>query len=106
MSAFFAFGIGEFAEEVFANVAKDVLGVQCGVGEGDGGHEVDEAGQCLVHPAARVVLVQHALEFRVFFLDGFERLVQQEADAFEFVVKDLAVFDLELGSEGDLGRGP
>ena len=43
LAALFPLGDGELAEEIFVNVAEDVLGVQVGVLEGDGGDEVDEA---------------------------------------------------------------
>ena len=45
LAALFPLREGELAEEVFVNVAEDVLGVQVGVLEGDGGDEVDEAAE-------------------------------------------------------------
>ena len=45
LAALFPLREGELAEEIFVNVAEDVLRVQVGVLEGDGGDDVDEAGQ-------------------------------------------------------------
>lgn len=45
LATLFPLGEGELAEEVFVNVAEDILGVQVGVLEGDGGDEVDEAAE-------------------------------------------------------------
>ena len=42
LPALFAFRDGELAEEVFVNVAEDVLGVERVVMEGDGGDQVDQ----------------------------------------------------------------
>ncbi len=45
LAALFALGEGELAEEVFVDVAEDVLGVQVGVLEGDRGDQVDQAAE-------------------------------------------------------------
>jgi hypothetical protein len=48
--------MAEFAEEVFVDVAEDVLGLERAVVEGHVGMSVDQAGQRLVDPPAGVAL--------------------------------------------------
>ena len=48
LAALLALGKGELTEEVFVNVAEDVLGVEVGVLEGDGGEEIDEAAEVVL----------------------------------------------------------
>jgi hypothetical protein len=105
LAAALAGGNRELAEEVFVDVAEDVLGVQAFVAEWHGGQEVDQARQGLVDAPAGVAFVEHVLELGVFLLDGFEGIVEQAADAGELVFAGLAVLHFELGADGDLGAG-
>jgi hypothetical protein len=73
--------------------------------EGHRGQQVDQTGQRFVDAPARIALVEHVLEPGVFLFDGFEGVVEQAADALELVLEGLAVPDLELGADGDLGAG-
>ncbi len=62
LAALLAFGQGELAEEVFVDVAEDVLGLQDGVLERDGGDQVDQLAEFgLVDLQPGVLLVEHAL---------------------------------------------
>jgi len=49
--------------------------------------------------------VEYALEFGVFLLDRFQRIVEQAVDALGNVGVGLAVSDFTLGVDGDLGAG-
>ena len=88
LAALFAFGQGELAEEVFVDVAKDVLGFQVQrlalvlLGAEVGIREVaDQPGQLAgVELHAGEVLVEHVLQASVLALDGFHGVVDQPAD--------------------------
>ena len=104
LAALFAFGQGELAEEIFVDVAEDVLGVQVGVLERDGGDQVDQAGQVgRVDLELGVGLVQDVLEAGVLPLDGLKGVVDQLADGRHAVGGRLAVADRDLGPDRQLG---
>src|SRR5215211_687727 len=70
LAALFPLREGELAEEVFVNVAEDVLGVQVGVLEGDGGDEIDEADQAFCRKTQLgVAPFQDALQLFVFLFN-------------------------------------
>jgi len=61
-------------------VAEDVLRVQVGVLEGDGGDEVDEAAEIRrVELELGVGLVEDAFQLWVLALDGLQRVVDEPA---------------------------
>lgn len=104
LAALFAFTQGELAEEVFVDMAEDVFGVQGFVVERDLGDFVDELAEDIgVYLAACVVFIEHIFEFGVFLFDFFQGVVDEFADAGEFVGDLLAVLDLDFGSRRDLG---
>ena len=106
LAALFPLREGELAEEVFVNVAEDVLGVQVGVLEGDGGDEVDQADEVRrVELELGVALVEDVLELRVLLLDGVEGVVDELADGGDLVdrpvlplLTSISVSGRELGA--------
>ncbi len=81
LAALLAFGAGELREEVFVDLAEDVLGAVGRAAEADIAHQVDELAQALlVEAGPGVVLGQHALQRRVVALDRAHRVVDDLAD--------------------------
>ena len=104
LAALFSLREGELAEEVFVNVAEDVLRVEVGVLEGDGGDEVDEAAEVRrIELELGVGLVEDVLELRVLLLDRVERVVDELAGGGDLVGGLLAVGDLDLRAGRELG---
>ena len=86
------------------NVPEDVLRVQVGVLEGDGGDEIDEAAEIRrVDLELGVGLVEDALELRVLLFDGIERVVDELAGGGDLVGAGLAVLDGDLRAGRELG---
>lgn len=93
LATLLTFGEGELAEEVFVDVAEDVLGFQIQrlalvfAGTEVGIREVaDQAGQLAgVELDAGEVLVEHILQADVLALDGFHGVVDQPADRAHFL---------------------
>ncbi len=100
LAALLAFGQGELAEEIFVDVAEDVLGFQVErlalvlAGSEVGIREVaDQPGQLAgVELDAGKVLVEHVLQAGVLTLDGFHGVVDQPADRAHFLRLVLARF--------------
>jgi hypothetical protein len=85
-------------------VAEDVLGLQRGVPERDGGDQVDQLAELgLVDLQAAVLLVEHPFELGVVLFDRLQRIVDQPADAADGVGRFLAVLDNDLAAGRQLG---
>ena len=81
LAAFFAFGAGELAEEVFVHLAQDVAGDGLVFAKADGGHQVHQLAQLAVRQrGAGVAFVEDAFQARVFLLDDGQRVVDAFAD--------------------------
>ncbi len=93
LAALLAFGQGELAEEVFVDVAEDVLGFQVQrlalvfAGSEVGIREVtDQPGQLAgIELHTGEVLVEHVLQAGILALDGFHGVVDQPADRAHFL---------------------
>lgn len=104
LAALFPLRQGELAEEVFVNVAEDVLRVKVRVLERDGGDEVDEPREVRrIDLELGVVLVEDVLELRVLLLHRLQRVVDELAGGGDLVFRDLAVFHRDLGPGRELG---
>ena len=104
LAALFAFTQGELAEEVFVDMAEDVFCVQGFVLERDLGDFVDELAEDVgVYLAAGVVFIEYVFEFGVLLFDFFQGVVDEFADAGEFVGDLFAVLDFDFGARRDLG---
>ena len=86
LAALFPLRQGELAEEVFVNVAEDVLRVKVRVLERDGGDEVDEPREVFLGDLkADIVLVQNVLELGVLLLHRLQRVVDELAGGGDFI---------------------
>ncbi len=80
LAALLALGGGELAEEVFVDLAEQVLGAMT-LAEADGRDQVDQLAELAgFELAAAEALVEDALQARVVGLDGFQRGVDAHAD--------------------------
>ncbi len=104
LAALLPFRQGELAEEVFVDMAEDILGLKRLVDKGNGGDEVDQFAQLgLVNLQAAVLLVEHPFQLGVVLLDGVQGVVDQTANAADLVGFGFAVFDLDLRPRRQLG---
>ena len=104
LAAFLAFGQGELAEEVFVDVAQDVLRVQVGMLEGDARDEINQGRKVgRIELELRVAFVENVLETRVFLFHGVERVVDQPAGGGDLVFACLAVLHRDFGARRQLG---
>ena len=97
LSAFFSLCQSKLSEEIFINMPENIFRFHCGMFKWNRTNKVNQPRQFfLINLKTCVIFVQQTFQFRIFFFNGIQCIINQTSGTLELVNMSFPVFDFNL----------